>query len=219
MALAQLGERFAPYVTRVATALSAGRSLPPGFDALACRLLDLTVAWNEKIDLTAAKSAEELVDLVFADALALFGRGELVAYETWLDVGSGSGAPGLPLALIKPDLRVTLVEPMQKRVAFLRTLVGTLGIGAQVLRGRVETLPAASSDVAISRATLPPAEWLREGARVARREVWVLLAREEPPACPGWSVRTEFAFEWPLTGRKRRVVAYGPTSAPRETAE
>ncbi len=212
MALAQLGDGFAPYVTRVATALSEGRALPAGFEALACRLLDLTVAWNEKIDLTAAKSAEELVDLMFADALALFGRGELVAEESWLDVGSGSGAPGLPLALIKPDLRVTLLEPMQKRVAFLRTLVGTVGIGAQVVRGRVESRPSATTDVAISRATLPPAEWVREGARLARREVWVLLAREEPPVCPGWSVRTDFSFEWPLTGRKRRMVAYGRAS-------
>jgi 16S rRNA (guanine527-N7)-methyltransferase len=220
MVLAQLGNGFAPYVERAVLALAPGISPPAPFEELACRLLDLTVAWNAKMDLTAAKTTEELVDLTFADALALFGRGELRASDAWLDVGSGSGAPGLPLALVEPRLAMTLLEPMQKRVAFLRTLVGTLRIGAQVLRGRVEDRPDGSTDVAISRATLPPAEWLREGARIAKREVWVLLAREEAPSSPGWSVRTDFAFEWPLTGRKRRMVGFSRLApAAAETAE
>lgn len=208
MALAQLGAGWSPYLSRVVAGLASSVPPPPAFEHLAAQLLDLTVSWNAKMDLTAAKTAEELVDLTFADALALFGHGELRPEEAWLDVGSGSGAPGFPLALLEPRLRVSLLEPMQKRVAFLRTLVGTLGVRAQVLRGRVEEVAAASTDVAISRATLPPADWLREGARLARREVWVLLARETPPACSGWSVRTDFAFEWPLTGRKRRLVSF-----------
>jgi 16S rRNA (guanine527-N7)-methyltransferase len=218
MALAQLGDAFLPYVARSVAALSAAAAPPAGFEARACRLLDLTVAWNAKMDLTAAKTAEELVDLTFADALALFGRGKLEA-GTWLDVGSGSGAPGLPIALLEPRLSVTLLEPMQKRVAFLRTLVGTLGIGAQVVRGRAQEMPDQVSDVSISRATLPPSEWVREGARLAKREVWLLLAREEPPSCPGWSIRTDFSFEWPLTGRKRRFVAFRPLGGASETAE
>lgn len=210
MALAQLGAGWTPHVEGVIAALSPGRSPPAGFVSLSCRLLDLTVSWNEKMDLTAAKSPEELVDLTLADAVALFGQGALAAAGAWVDVGSGAGAPGVPLALLEPRLQLTLVEPLQKRVAFLRTLVGSLGIGARVVRGRSETLPAGSAEVAISRATLAPPAWLAEGARLATREVWVLLAREPAPSLAGWAARTDVACEWPLTGRKRRLVGFRP---------
>jgi len=169
------------------------------------------------MDLTAAKSPEELVDLLFADAAALFGQGELGRSQAWLDVGSGSGAPGLPIALLGPRLRVTLLEPMQKRVAFLRPAVGTLGVTVQVSRGRVEDVPERSTDVAISRATLPPPEWLRAGARLATEAVWVLLAREEPPTLTGWRKQTDLSFAWPLTGRARRLARFTPSPAGAQT--
>jgi 16S rRNA (guanine527-N7)-methyltransferase len=208
MALAQLGAGWTPHVERVVATLSPDRAPPDGFLPLACRLLDLTVSWNEKMDLTAAKSTEELVDLTLADAVALFGQGALAAGGAWLDVGSGAGAPGVPLALLEPRVHMTLCEPLQKRVAFLRTLAGSLGVGVRVVRGRSQALQAASAEVAISRATLAPPEWLVEGARLATREVWVLLAREPAPSLPGWAVRTDVACEWPLTARKRRLVAF-----------
>jgi 16S rRNA (guanine527-N7)-methyltransferase len=213
MALAQLGAGWTPHVERVVAALSPELAPPDGFLPLACRLLDLTVSWNEKMDLTAAKSTAELVDLTLADAVALFGQGALAAGGAWLDVGSGAGAPGVPLALLEPQVRMTLCEPLQKRVAFLRTLVGSLGVGARVVRGRAEALEAGSAEVAISRATLSPPAWLAEGARLATREVWVLLAREPPPALPGWAVRADISCEWPLTGRNRRLVSFRPLAA------
>ena len=55
-----------------------------------------------------------------------------------VDAGSGAGLPGIPLALARPDLRVTLVEPMQRRIAFLDEAVEALGLDAKVVRGRVE---------------------------------------------------------------------------------
>jgi 16S rRNA (guanine527-N7)-methyltransferase len=65
----------------------------------------------------------------------LFDTGQRV-----VDVGSGAGLPGLPIALARPDLRLQLVEPLQRRVDFLLEAVGTLGLGEQVevLRGRAE---------------------------------------------------------------------------------
>jgi len=209
MALEKLGAGWTPHVERVVAALSPGQAVRDGFLPLACRLLDLTVSWNEKMDLTAAKSTEELVDLTLADAVALFGHGAL-ASGTWLDVGSGAGAPGVPLALLEPRVQMTLCEPLQKRVAFLRTLAGSLGVAARVVRGRSEMLQPGSAEYAISRATLAPPAWLEEGARLATREVWVLLAREAPPSLPGWAVRTDISCEWPLTGRQRRLVSFQP---------
>lgn len=65
--------------------------------------------------------------------------------ETVVDVGSGAGLPGIPLAIVRPDLRVWLIEPMQRRCDFLTAAVDHLGIAATVIRGRAE-------DVAVRRA-------------------------------------------------------------------
>jgi 16S rRNA (guanine527-N7)-methyltransferase len=183
------------------------------------RLLDLVVTWNARVDLTAARDERELVDLYLADALVLAARHpprlEPSEPETWTDVGSGAGAPGLVLALLRPDLQLTLVEPRAKRIAFLRTAVGSLGLRhpPKLVDRRSSAVLAASSDVAVSRATFAPAEWLGEGARLARKAVWVLLARAEVPALPGWRVAQQVDYCWPLTGVVRHAVAFAPESA------
>ena len=131
--------------------------------------------------------------------------------KRWVDVGSGAGAPAIPLALFVPELELTLVEPRSKRVAFLRTALGVVGRSdVKVVRGRSEELGPAGFDVALSRATLPPLEWLREGARVARSAVWVLLARGERPALDGWRVQADVEYRWPLTAVERRAICYVP---------
>lgn len=183
------------------------------------RLLDLVVTWNARVDLTAARDERELVDLYLADALVLAARHpralEPRDAEAWTDVGSGAGAPGLVLALLRPDLQLTLVEPRAKRIAFLRTAVGSLNLSrpAQLVDRRSSELLAASSEVAVSRATFAPAEWLAEGARLARNTVWVLLARAEVPVLSGWRVTQQVDYRWPLTGAERHAVAFTAEAA------
>jgi len=211
MALAQLGAGFSPLVERVLEAfgLALSGEERATFLARAVAFLDRAVAWNARIDLTAARDSQELVDLMFADAAAVVASGPLERSERWVDVGSGIGAPGLPLALLAPGLDVTLVEPRAKRVAFLRTALTVLGsLPVHVERRRSDAFDAASFDVAISRATLPPADWLAEGARLATARVWVLLARGECPSLAGWTVARDVTFQWPLTGRERRAVEF-----------
>jgi 16S rRNA (guanine527-N7)-methyltransferase len=80
------------------------------------RYLDLLAAWSARVNLTGARGAEERVRLLVEPALSalpLLGEG-------LLDVGSGNGSPGLVLALLRPALPVTLLEPRLKRWAFLR---------------------------------------------------------------------------------------------------
>jgi 16S rRNA (guanine527-N7)-methyltransferase len=77
-----------------------------------------------------------------------------------VDVGSGAGLPGIPLALARPDLRVTLVEPMQRRVAFLRHCCSALELSVGIVRARGEELPPASADVVVARAVAPLAALL-----------------------------------------------------------
>jgi 16S rRNA (guanine527-N7)-methyltransferase len=94
-----------------------------------------------------------------------------------VDLGSGAGLPGVPLIIARPDLEVTLLEPMARRVAWLTEVVDTLSLSASVVRGRAEE-PAikqqlAGADVVIARAVAPLARlwaWsaplLRQGGRL-----------------------------------------------------
>jgi 16S rRNA (guanine527-N7)-methyltransferase len=72
------------------------------------------------------------------------------------DIGSGAGLPGIPLALARPDLRVTLIEPLLRRSDFLREVIDELGIDATVVRGRAEEVTVrqrvGEMDAVVSRA-------------------------------------------------------------------
>lgn len=190
----------------IARAVGAqGGPLP--WSQTAARYLDEVVEWNRRTDLTAARTVEELVDLSIADAAIVAGASD--AEGSWVDVGSGAGAPGLVLAMMLPGIRMTLVEPRDKRVAFLRSTIGKFGLSNTIVeRGRSDRLPARTWDTAMSRATLPPPEWLREGARLAKRAVWVLLAREEAPNTEAGAVDADLRYELPLTRVPRRAVRY-----------
>lgn len=99
------------------------------------------------------------------------------AGETVVDIGSGAGLPGIPLALARPDLSITLVEPLLRRVTFLEEVIGDLGIDVRVVRGRAEEkgvrAESGGADVVTSRAVAPLAKlagWsaplLRPGGRM-----------------------------------------------------
>jgi 16S rRNA (guanine527-N7)-methyltransferase len=219
MALSTMGMGWRPRILEVVGAVQRAAATVLGPRELAvpvepiAELLDLVVSWNARTNLTRARGPDELVDLYLADA-ALLGvaSAALPEHRKWVDVGSGAGAPGLGLGLLAPGLELTLVEPRSKRVAFLRSALGQFGrVDVRVMRQRSSELPEKSWDVAVSRATLPPAEWLAEGARLARHGVWVLLARAHPPVLPGWQVCHDFGYRWPLTQVERRAVFFVPS--------
>jgi 16S rRNA (guanine527-N7)-methyltransferase len=90
-----------------------------------------------------------------------------------VDLGSGAGLPGVPLCIARPDLHVTLLEPMARRVAWLTEVVDTLSLSATVVRGRAEE-PAikqqlAGADVVIARAVAPLARLWGWSAPLLRR--------------------------------------------------
>jgi 16S rRNA (guanine527-N7)-methyltransferase len=207
--LARPDQGWAPRLSQVLSSFG----LAPGSDAIAylARWLDLLVMYAARIDLTAARDADELVDLMVADAALL--AGSALPGQRWVDVGSGAGAPGLALALLRPDLAMTLVEPRQKRAGFLRTVVGAMDAARiEIVQARGEDLAAKEPgfDVAVSRAALPPPEWLSLGSRLIglRGAVWVLLARDAPPVLAGLCAAAERSYAWPLTAAARRAVVY-----------
>lgn len=107
--------------------------------------------------------------------------GELMAEGTTVvDIGSGAGLPGIPLAIARPDLRITLVEPLLRRTIFLSEFIEAAGLDVTVVRGRAEQSgvlkEAGGADVVTSRAVAPLAklaQWsslLRDHGTDARAE-------------------------------------------------
>ena len=115
-------------------------------DALAPRLLDylaLLARWNRTYNLTTVRDPREMVTRHLLDSLAMHAYVESGALA---DLGTGPGLPGIPLAIAKPQLRVTLVESNGKKARFLREAVRTLALcNARVAESRAEALdePAA----------------------------------------------------------------------------
>ena len=89
------------------------------------RYKDLLLEWNEKMNLTAITEEEEVWEKHFFDSILPFVNCE---FKTLCDVGSGAGFPGIPVKIVKPEIEITLVEPLQKRCKFLETVVKELGL-------------------------------------------------------------------------------------------
>jgi 16S rRNA (guanine527-N7)-methyltransferase len=97
--------------------------------------------WNEKTNLTGSQDEKEIVVKHFVDSMSACRVLIPVQDPRLIDIGSGAGFPGLVLKLVLPELQVTLLEPSQKRVAFLRHLIGKLHLkDIDVVDQRIDTL-------------------------------------------------------------------------------
>lgn len=151
----------------------------------------LLVDWNQRINLTGAKSLADLIDSHFADSFAVARA--LAGSPAVLDVGSGGGLPAIPAALLTPEASFTLVEPVRKKVAFLRTAIRVLDLGQQMrvlptrLEGRIGASLDGAFDVALSRATFEPPAWLSRAVSLVRLggKVLALTSGGEVPAPTG----------------------------------
>jgi 16S rRNA (guanine527-N7)-methyltransferase len=177
------------------------------------RYIELVGTWNRKLDLTAATQSEALVEVMLADAFMLASNEIVPAGSRCVDVGSGAGAPALSLAILRGDLSLTLIEPLRKRVAFLRTVLGTLQLVSRVkvieqkLDPENPTVAEAPFDVAMSRATFAPELWLAAGARLAPRTL-VLLAQQAPPAAAATALVRLVSYTLPSNRAERKIAIY-----------
>jgi 16S rRNA (guanine527-N7)-methyltransferase len=122
-------------------ALRAGLTLPPGAAEGFSVYLELLMRWNAKLNLTAVREPGQIIQRHFLECI--FAAGQIPSHtKTLLDFGSGAGFPGIPIALCRPEISVTLAESQGKKAAFLREAVRTLALKAEVFAGRVETMIA-----------------------------------------------------------------------------
>lgn len=132
--------------------------------------LDLLIRWNRKISLTSVRDPLLLLERHFGESL--FGAVAIgIESGTLLDVGSGAGFPGLAIAVLRPKLRATLLEPSGKKAAFLGEVSRQLGISARVRlsRSRLEEFSAETGfDFITSRAVRVTASFLQQCSRLLR---------------------------------------------------
>lgn len=117
----------------------------------------LVTEWNARIDLTAVLDPEEMVDRHYLDSAAPLALGLIPQGARVIDVGTGAGLPGIPLCILRPDLRVTLLDAQRKRVTFLQAAIEALELPAQAVHMRAEDAARDEAhreayDVAVSRA-------------------------------------------------------------------
>jgi 16S rRNA (guanine527-N7)-methyltransferase len=170
--------------------------------------------WNKKINLSAIHNPNEIAIKHFLDSL-LYGQAlEQRKNASLLDVGSGAGFPGLPLKILVPELRVTLLEPNEKKTSFLRHVIGTLdlknvSVVSKNLRdfSRVPEGPGRFSYI-VTRA-VEAAQILPFSTRLLEEQGHVILclakALDSNPGKHGFKISREFTYELPH-GFGRRVL-------------
>lgn len=121
---------------------------------------ELLVEWNGKMNLTAITEPEKIEVKHFLDCLMLPKYFNLDYIQTVIDVGAGAGFPSVPLLIYKPDLCLTMMDAINKRLTFLDTAVHALGLEAQLIHERAEAAGQDENyrekfDLATARAVAP----------------------------------------------------------------
>ncbi len=100
---------------------------------------DILLEWNRKMDLTTITEEKEIIIKHFLDSLSCIQTKYLKNEGKMIDVGTGAGFPGIPLKIILPDIKLTLLDSLKKRIGFLEEVCSELGLdGTEFIHGRAE---------------------------------------------------------------------------------
>ena len=102
------------------------------------KLYEFLVEYNQNVNLTAITDFEEVVVKHFIDSVLPFSMIDIKENSSFIDVGTGAGFPSIPLMIVRPDLKGTLLESLNKRCVFLEKACNLTGVDAKVVNGRAE---------------------------------------------------------------------------------
>lgn len=102
------------------------------------KYFELLAEWNEKMNLTAITDESGVALKHFADSLSLLNFVDIPQNSTLADVGTGAGFPGVVLKIARPDIKLTLIDSLNKRLVFLGEVCAQLGIEAELIHSRAE---------------------------------------------------------------------------------
>lgn len=122
------------------------------------RYMEAVLSWNEKVNLTAITDRDEFITKHFIDSLCCSDHQQFKDAKTVIDVGTGAGFPGMPLAIVSPDKEFLLVDSLNKRIKILNEIIDNLGLkNVKAIHGRAEELAKDKKyrenfDICVSRA-------------------------------------------------------------------
>jgi len=188
--------------------------LPPQAQSRLLDYLALLQKWNRTYNLTAVREASRMVSHHLLDCLAIVPH---VTAATVLDVGSGAGLPGIPLALAAPRVQVTLLESNHKKAAFLQQAKAELKLdNVTVACERAETWrPGRGFEMVISRAFSDLAEFVAVAGRHVAQGGWLAAMKgvypdEEIARLPqGWRLQVAIPLTVPGLGAQRHLLMLG----------
>ena len=199
--------------------------LAPAHAAPLLDYLDLLLRWNRTYNLTAIREPQAMVTLHLLDSLAM--HAQLEGIGALADLGTGAGLPGIPLAIVRPQLRVTLVESNGKKARFMREALRRLQLGnAEVAESRIEALDRPGAFDAITAralATLPLILELGghllapEGVLLAMKGVYP--AEELAALPPRWELQQAWPLQVPGLEAERHLLRIGRAPATGAGAE
>lgn len=171
--------------------------------------------WNATYNLTAIRDERQMVTQHLLDSLSVLPvlQESGLAGRRWADIGSGAGLPGIPLAVVRPDLEMSLVETVEKKSAFQRQAKIELGlVNVTVVNRRVEDVAGGQFDAVISRAFADLAEFVRlaghlltQGGRLYAMKG--LLPEDEISRLPpGWTLVESAALNVPGLDVQRHLL-------------
>jgi 16S rRNA (guanine527-N7)-methyltransferase len=172
--------------------------------------LSLLLRWNARVNLTSIRDEEGILKRHFVESI-FCARALPAGITTLLDFGSGAGFPGIPIALCRPEIAVTLAESQGKKAAFLCEAVRVLGVTATVHSARAEALRTVF-DCVVLRAVDKMGVAVQAAAKLVRPGGWLALMTtgKELEALQS-AAGTEFAWAepLPLPGGQDRLLALG----------
>jgi len=172
---------------------SLQRDLPDGAIAKLAQLLTELERWNRRVNLTAIRDLETMVSGHILDSLVVR---PLLEGRRVIDVGTGAGFPGLPLAIAEPQIEFGLLDSNGKKISFVQHVIGELGLSnATAIRARAEDYaPAERFDTVIARALASIPKLLQLAGHLIREDGVLLALKGKHPAAelesieeiPGW---------------------------------
>jgi 16S rRNA (guanine527-N7)-methyltransferase len=178
--------------------------------------LELLLRWNSRLNLTAIREPRQIIRRHFAECA--FAAQHLPGnIENLLDFGSGAGLPGIPFAVCRPEIRVTLAEAQGRKASFLREVVRTVGTGTVVYDGRVEVMPPGGLFDAVSMRAVEKMELaIPIALRMAKRYLVLLTTERSGPAYREITPELQWRDSVYLPNADQMILAIGERSNRRD---
>lgn len=167
--------------------------------------------WNRAYNLTALENDRDIIIKHFFDSL-LFLKVFPEYSGNVCDVGSGAGFPGIPIAIVRPDISISLIEPSRKKCAFLRNIKKAINLhNVAVLEARVEDIKDSDFNIAMTRALFSISEFIKKTKHVVKKNGCFIVSKgpkfqDELREMPPYVHFEHITATLPLTSLQRHLI-------------